>query len=390
MANINWLSNPQDGNFFNASNWSPGTVPGTGDTAWFGASSTTTLTLTGGTYYFNLLFLAGAPSYSFTLTDPKALFIFYGTITDGGRRAVPSTDTFAVTNHTTVHFDGAFQQNSDYFDLTTDSTSTIVYGITGGTGDVNAGGFGGSGSSVVFSGQDNNRNNGTLLLSGSNSYTDGTTINGGTLQLGKGGTSGSISGSVADNGTFAIDRSDTYAFGGNISGSGVFLQIGTGTTILTPTDSVATTINPRAFPPGNGGSLATGDALTINAGTFDLNGHHQSLGDLSGTGGTLTLGGGVLTLGTADSTSFAGAITGPGLVVKAGTGTLTLAGANTYTGGTVVEDGTLQLGDGGTSGSLTGAVLDDGVLAVDRSDVVSTRNRIVSSGAFPPIGTCTH
>src|SRR5260370_3629014 len=258
MATINWLSNPQDGNFFNASNWSPGPVRGTGDTAWFGVSRTMTLTLTGGTYYFNLLFLAGAPSYSFTLTDPNALFIFYGTITDGGRRAVPSTDTFAVTNHTTVHFDGAFQQNSDYFDLTTDSTSTIVYGITGGTRHVNAGGFGstgiittngtfyfdghtdpgastqlitnaggvvyfstsgvsgnhvlsaasiagagtyalgsnqlvigdtflpagyitevsgsieGSGASLVFSGQTNNGNNGTLLLSGRNSYTDST------------------------------------------------------------------------------------------------------------------------------------------------------------------------------------------------------------------------
>src|SRR5258708_702682 len=472
MANINWLSNPQDRNFFNASNWSPGTVPGTGDTAWFGASSTTTLTLTGGTYYFNLLFLAGAPSYSFTLTDPNALFIFYGDIIDGGARGVPSTDTFSATNHTTVHFDGAFQQTSDYFDLTTDSTRTIVYGITGGTGHVNAGGFStgiittngtfyfdghtdpgaatqlitnaggvvyfstsgvsgnhvlsaasiagagtyalgsnqlvigdtflpggyitevsgsieGSGASLVFSGQTNNGNNGTLLLSGSNSYTDGTTINGGMLQLGKGGTSGSISGSVADNGTFAIDRSDTYAFGGNISGSGGFLQIRTGTTILTATDSVATTISAGALQLGNGGSPATGDALTINAGAVDLHGHHQSLGDLSGTGGTLTLGGGVLTLGTADSTSCAGAITGPGLVVKAGTGTLTLAGANAYTGGTVVEDGTLQLGDGGTSGSLTGAVLDDGVLAVDRSDVVTIANSIVSSGAFAQIGTGT-
>ncbi len=59
------------------------------------------------------------------------------------------------------------------------------------------------------------------------------TIAGGTLQLGNGGTSGAIAGNIIDNGTFAIDRSDTYTFGGNISGTGSFVQMGTGTTVLT-------------------------------------------------------------------------------------------------------------------------------------------------------------
>src|SRR5262249_20497105 len=74
---------------------------------------------------------------------------------------------------------------------------------------------------------------GTLILTGSNTYTGGTTVAGGTLQLGNGGASGSIVGNVTDNGIFAINRSDTFAFGGVISGSGAFAQIGPGTTILT-------------------------------------------------------------------------------------------------------------------------------------------------------------
>src|SRR5581483_2954554 len=41
---------------------------------------------------------------------------------------------------------------------------------------------------------------GTLALSGDNTYTGGTTIQAGTLQLGNGGTSGSITGDVGDNG----------------------------------------------------------------------------------------------------------------------------------------------------------------------------------------------
>ena len=60
---------------------------------------------------------------------------------------------------------------------------------------------------------------GTLILTGSNTYTGGTTITGGTLQLGDGGANGSIVGNVTNNGTFAINRSDTFTFGGVISGS---------------------------------------------------------------------------------------------------------------------------------------------------------------------------
>jgi fibronectin-binding autotransporter adhesin len=64
-------------------------------------------------------------------------------------------------------------------------------------------------------------------------YTGGTTITAGTLQLGDGGATGLIPGNVVDNGTLAFDHSNTYTFGGLISGSGSLVHMGSGTTILT-------------------------------------------------------------------------------------------------------------------------------------------------------------
>src|SRR5690606_23338904 len=75
--------------------------------------------------------------------------------------------------------------------------------------------------------------NETLILAAENTYTGGTTISGGTLQLGEGGTSGSIEGDVTNAGTLAFNRSDVYTFDGTISGSGAVRQMGGGTTILT-------------------------------------------------------------------------------------------------------------------------------------------------------------
>jgi len=120
--------------------------------------------------------------------------------------------------------------------------------------------FGGVGGSLVKAGT------GTLVLSNENTYTGGTTINGGTLQLGNGGASGSIIGNVVDNGTFAINRSDSYTFSGVISGTGTFAQIGPGTTILTAasTYSGGTAIDAGALIVN--GSIASSSLTTVNSG----------------------------------------------------------------------------------------------------------------------------
>ena len=204
---------------------------------------------------------------------------------------------------------------------------------------------------------------GTLVLVGNNTYTGGTTIEAGTLQLGNGGTSGSIIGNVTDNGVLAFNRSDSVTFGGVISGTGGVAQIGAGTTILT------------------GNSTYTG-GTTISAGTLQI-GAGATTGSIVGNVGN----NGILLFNRSDSVAFGGVISGVGSLTKDGLGTLTLTGTNTYSGGTTISAGTLQVGNGGTAGSITGNVIDNGTLAFNRSDSVTFDRVISGTGNVVKLGT---
>ena len=232
----------------------------------------------------------------------------------------------------------------------------------------------GSGAVNVFAG--------TTIFTGNNTYTGGTTINGGMLQLGNGGTSGNISGNVANNGVFAINRSDAFTLANVISGSGVLQQLGPGTTILTAANTYTggTTVSAGTLQLGTGGSLAPTGALTVNGGTFNLNGNNQTVGALSGTGGILALGNGALTTDSASNTTLASAITGTGGLSKQGLGTLNLTGTNTYIGPTSVTAGTLAVngsltsnvtvgaaGTLGGNGTIAGLVTNNGIIAPGNS-----------------------
>ena len=230
---------------------------------------------------------------------------------------------------------------------------------------------------------------GTLILTGSSTYTGGTTITGGTLQLGDGGANGSIVGNVTNNGTFAINRSDTFTFGGVISGSGAFQQNGTGTTIFTAANTYTggTIINAGTLRLGPGGSLAPTGALTVNAGgTFDLNSFNQTVGSLAGTG-SVTLGAGRLSTGSDNtSTTFSGAISGTGGLTKIGAGTLVLTGTNPYSGATAVNGGRLTVNGSIPNSTLT---VDGGATL---GGVGTIGNAIINNGTLSPgnsIGTIT-
>ena len=100
------------------------------------------------------------------------------------------------------------------------------------------------------------------MLTADNAYAGGTTIAAGTFQLGNGGTGGSITGNVANNGVLAFNRSDSLTFAGAITGSGALNQIGTGTTILTASSSYTggTTISAGTLQLGNGGTTGASRA----------------------------------------------------------------------------------------------------------------------------------
>src|SRR5207253_7318381 len=78
-------------------------------------------------------------------------------------------------------------------------------------------------------------------------------------------------------------------------------------------------------------------------GIFNLNGNNQTVGALSGSGGTIALGASALTVNETGNTSYAGTISGSGHLALNGSGTLALSGSNTYTGGTTVNRGTLSI-----------------------------------------------
>ena len=274
---------------------------------------------------------------------------------------------------------------------------------------------------------------GTTVLTGDNSYDGGTTISDGTLQLGNGGTSGSIVGDVLDEGRLAFERSDTLSFGGTIFGAGSVAQIGPGTTVLTADNTYTggTTISAGTLQLGDGGDTGsilgdvldngqlafdrsdtvtfprlvsgTGSLAQIGTGTTVLTADNAYTGGTTISAGALQLGdggtsgsivgnvldNGVLGIDRADMLVVPGVISGSGRVLQFGDGDTVLTGDSTYTGGTTIADGTLWLGNGGTSGSIIGDVLDNGVLAFDRSDRFSVPGVISGTGYVAQIGTGT-
>src|SRR5690606_37200013 len=68
------------------------------------------------------------------------------------------------------------------------------------------------GGAISGSGNVDQIGTGTTSLTADNSYSGGTTIAAGTLQLGNGGTSGAIIGDVVNNGALAFNRSNDLGF----------------------------------------------------------------------------------------------------------------------------------------------------------------------------------
>ena len=275
-----------------------------------------------------------------------------------------------------------------------------------GTGQF-AGNISGSGSFIKL-GQ------GNLTLTGTNSYTGGTTVSSGSLI----GSTQSLTGNIVDNASVIFDQSTNGIFAGNISGTGTLLKLGAGSLTLSGRNSYAggTTITTGTII-GNSLSL-TGNIIDNAFLTFDQSTDAVFAGRISGSGaltkqgsGSLTLSGennyqggttisaGILIGNTQSLTgnivdnatlifdqsntgTFAGNISGSGSVQSRGQGNLTLSGVNTYSGGTTISAGTLI----GNTQSLTGNIVDNATLIFDQSTTGTFAGNISGVGSVQSRG----
>jgi trimeric autotransporter adhesin len=225
------------------------------------------------------------------------------------------------------------------FNTLTASTYTLT--LTGsGSGGITLGGGVVSDSGTVSTGVTaltiNRSGTGAVLLGTANTYSGGTTVTAGLLQIGVGnvGSVGAITSSAIGTGALALN-------GGTISSNST-----TARTILN-----AHTI---------GGNVTLGDATNNGALTFSAN---------------TDLGGGTRTLTTASNVSLDGIVSNGGLT-KAGSGVLTFNGANTYSSGTTLNDGIIRIsvGNVGTLGAITSSAVGTGTLTLNGGTLTASSN----------------
>jgi autotransporter-associated beta strand protein len=114
---------------------------------------------------------------------------------------------------------------------------------------------------------------GTLTLLAANSQTNLTTVRNGVLQVGNGGTAGTVgAGPVVNNAILNFNRSDSITVANTISGPGVLNKLGAGTLTLGGSNGYAggTTLNAGSISISDGNALGSG-ALQVNlttGGTF--------------------------------------------------------------------------------------------------------------------------
>jgi autotransporter-associated beta strand protein len=231
------------------------------------------------------------------------------------------------------------------------SPTMLTVGVANGGGTF-SGNISNAAGQIAFTKQ----GTGTQILTGNNTYTGTTTINAGTLQIGDGGTTGTLGSgpvAIASGATLVINRSDDYSFSAaqSISGAGSLIKNGTGTLTLpnSYTFTGGITLNQGTLKAGSNQAFGeSGTTFALNDGSIHLNGYSQNLAAVTGSpsssiqGGTGTTS--VLTLGSGNTSStFGGALEGNLALVKIGTGTLTVTGAVTMTGIITVKEGTLDL-----------------------------------------------
>ncbi|WLH82387.1 autotransporter-associated beta strand repeat-containing protein [Pseudomonas sp. FP2338] len=173
--------------------------------------------------------------------------------------------------------------------------------------------------------------NGALLLTGANTYSGGTTLNGGTTT----GNTNSLQGAIANNAALTFEQGTDGTYTGNLTGAGVLNKTGTGALLLT------------------GNNTFTGNT-NVNAGSLLVNGNLNSAAVQVASGATL-----------GGSGNLGGAVTmADGSTLKAGAATPLSVGSLALSSGTTLDFALGAPGASTTAVNVAGNLTLDGTLNV--------------------------
>ncbi|HEY1793443.1 MAG TPA: autotransporter-associated beta strand repeat-containing protein [Opitutaceae bacterium] len=256
------------------------------------------------------------------------------TVTNGARLLDMGCDSFSANSGMMLTCGGQLSvgSNESILSLLGDCSTTVCIAsganLVINTGN-NCAGYAGD---IMGCGSLEIGSNAYQILTGSNSYTGGTTIDCmATLQLGNGSTNGTISNGVTDNGTLVFDNTGCTTFCG-ISGSGA----------VTIENGMVTLL----------GSNCYSGTTTIDCGASLVLGNGSTDGTIAGA----VVDNGSLTFDNGDCTIFTAGICGTGSVTIEN-GMVTLGGTNTYSGTTTVTNGARLIDMGCDSFSPNSAMM---------------------------------
>ncbi len=374
-------------------NWSPGTIPnGVGQIATFGAGSQSSVSVAGGFILGQLNFNNGGNS------GAPTNYLLAGT----ANLTLNNSGTGASIN---VSSGGLIPALGGSLTLTlADSSLTTTFNIASdGSLDV-AGAINQSGGAqqVVLTG------GGTLSLdNGTNTYSGGTTVNGGTLIVAQSsGTSTLGTGPLAINGSSSAVNSNTTMAVGSLSGSGGGQLNVAGSTTLTVNQSTSSTFNGTltlngalvlANASGNTltisgtPTLGSGSSITVNSGTLALTNNTGNSANVTGpatasvaSGATLQLAGSSNVLSSAvNITTHGSGLASDGALAVVGTSTQTVgvvSGDTVTTSPVTTYAGNTTVGDGTNAANLTATQILQNTLTINAGSTVT----IAPSGSGIP------
>jgi autotransporter-associated beta strand protein len=207
----------------------------------------------------------------------------------------------------------------------------LILGPGGGSLDVGAWIQTFVGSTISGSGSLTKWGRETLILDNSSAtWTGGTRIREGTLQLGRGGSYGLLPGTLANPSSVVISSGATLKF--NRGSDKSFFDIISGAGRVTVANSSTATVRLVSDNTYTGQTTISSGTLMIGQGNPGQPGSIVS---------SVVNNSGTLVFNRVEDLTYAGAISGPGAVTKQAAGNLVLTGTHTYTGVTTVKAGTL-------------------------------------------------